>query len=129
MDIDNLTVGEVKKLAGLAACFSGSAAAPQHVTGGQHSTTPCIVTTDKRGVVFGYTTNVNARPITLTNARMCLYWSADVGGVFGLAEKGPTKDCKISAVAPSITLEGVTAVLSVDFDAEKAWKNAKVQGR
>jgi hypothetical protein len=92
-------------------------------------TTPVIVTTDKRGVVFGYTSNVKARPIILTNARMCLYWSADVGGVFGLAEKGPTKDCKISAVAPSITLEGVTAVFSVDPDAETAWKNAKVQGR
>ncbi len=91
--------------------------------------TPVIVTTDKRGVVFGYTANVNARPIILTNARMCLYWSANVGGVFGLGEKGPTRECKISAVAPSITLEGVTAIMSVDPAAEKAWKDAKVQGR
>jgi hypothetical protein len=96
---------------------------------GNNLSTPVIVTTDKRGVVFGYTTNVNARPIILTNARMCLYWSADVGGVFGLGEKGPTKDCKISAVIPSITLEGVTAIMSVDPAAEKAWKDAKVQGR
>ena len=91
--------------------------------------TPVIVTTDKRGVVFGYTANVNARPIILNNARMCLYWSVDVGGVFGLGEKGPTKDCKISAVVPSITLEGVTAIMSVDPAAERAWKDAKVQGR
>ena len=91
--------------------------------------TPVIVTTDKRGVVFGYTTNVNARPIILTNARMCLYWPANVGGVFGLGEKGPTKDCKISAVVPSITLEGVTAIMGVDPAAEMAWKDAKVQGR
>ena len=128
MNFDDLTVGEVKKLANLASCFSGAASAPQAYAG-DHATTPVIVTTDKRGVVFGYTSNVNARPIILTNARMCLYWSANVGGVFGLGEKGPTRECKISAVAPSITLEGVTAIMSVDPAAEKAWKDAKVQGR
>lgn len=88
-----------------------------------------IVTTDKRGVIFGLTDNTEARPIVLREARMCLYWSADVGGVFGLAEIGPTKGCKISASAPSITLEGVTAIMSVDPAAVEAWKAAKVQGR
>jgi hypothetical protein len=130
MNLDNLTIGEVKKLAGLAACFNGAEQTQGNANQCAASPAiPVIVTTDKRGVVFGYADNVNARPITLRSARMCLYWSADVGGVFGLAEKGPTTDCKISAVAPSITLEGVTAVFSVDADAEKAWKNAKVQGR
>ena len=90
---------------------------------------PVIVCTDKRGVVFGYTDSVDARPIILTDARMCLYWSADVGGVFGLGETGPTKDCKISAPIGRIVLEGVTAIMSVDSAAEKAWKSAKVQGR
>lgn len=94
-----------------------------------HDPIPVIVCTDKRGVVFGYTTDTNARPIVLTAARMCLYWSADVGGVFGLADVGPTKDCKISAVVPSITLEGVTAIMSVDDKAVKAWASAKTQGR
>jgi hypothetical protein len=60
---------------------------------------------------------------------MCLYWTADVGGVFGLAETGPTKDCKISAVVPAILLEGVTAIMSVDDKAVAAWASAKVQGR
>ena len=104
-------------------------AAPITDTASDGAEQPVIVCTDKRGVVFGYTANIHARPIKLTKARMCLYWSADVGGIFGLAEKGPTKDCKISAVAPSITLEGVTAVFSVDAAAEKAWASAKVQGR
>lgn len=88
-----------------------------------------VVCTDKRGVVFGYTTNASARPIVVKSARMCLYWSADVGGVFGLAEIGPTSGCKISAVVPEITLEGITAVMSVDDRAIQAWTSAKVQGR
>ena len=121
MDIDSLTIGEAKKLAALF---------PNPVRNGKvHDNIPVIVCTDKRGVIFGYTSDASARPIMLTAARMCLYWSSDVGGVFGLAEKGPTKDCKISAVVPSIALEGVTAIMSVDVIAEKAWNAAKVQGR
>lgn len=88
-----------------------------------------LVCTDKRGVVFGSTEDPTARPITLTDARMCLYWSEDVGGVFGLADIGPTDDCKISATAPSVTLEGVTAVFGVTEAAATAWTSAPVQGR
>jgi hypothetical protein len=94
-----------------------------------HDAIPVVVCTDKRGVVFGYCENTNARPITLTKARMCLYWSSDVGGVFGLGERGPSKDSKVSAVLASITLEGVTAIFSVDPIAEMAWNTAKVQGQ
>ena len=126
MNIDNLTYGELKQIAAMFAGHSETVAAPAATS---HDLVPVIVCTDKRGVVFGYTTNHAARPIELTNARMCLYWSADVGGVFGLGEKGPTKDCKISATIPKVTLEGVTAVFSVDTTAEAAWKSVKVQGR
>ena len=125
MDIDNLTIGDAKKLAAMFSKPCAETVAPVRA----HDRIPVIVCTDKRGVVFGYTSCVEARPIVLADARMCLYWSADVGGVFGLGEKGPTKDCKISAVVPSISLEGVTAVMSVDPAAEKAWNAAKVQGR
>ena len=125
MNIDDLTYGQLKQIA---AMFAGQDVAP--VTQSKsHTAIPVIVCTDKRGVVFGYCTNTSARPITLTNARMALYWSSDVGGVFGLGEKGPTKDCKISAVLPEIVLEGVTAIFTVDPVAEKAWTIAKIQGR
>ena len=127
IDINDLTIGQAKALA---AQFSGTtvdAAAISPVAA--HAPLAVVVCTDKRGVVFGYTTNHEARPVKLTSARMCLYWSSDVGGVFGLAEKGPTKGCKISAVAPSLTLEGVTAVFEVDDAAAKAWAKAPVQGR
>lgn len=127
MNLDDLTVGQAKELA---AMFGGAvkpAAYPSSLSA--HDPLAVVVCTDKRGVVFGYCQNVELRPLTLTDARMCLYWSADVGGVFGLAECGPTKGCKISAVAPSISLEGVTAIFTVDEKAAKAWKSAPVAGR
>lgn len=122
MNIDQLTIADAMRIAAM----FGGAGVP---VSGTHPAIPVVVCTDKRGVVFGYTDNVDARPVRLTNARMCLYWSADVGGVFGLAEKGPTSGCKISATVPALTLEGVTAVFGVDDVAEKAWNGAPVQGR
>lgn len=123
MNLDDLTIGQAKTLA---ATFGANTPS---VAPADHAPTLVVVCTDKRGVVFGTTTNTAARPIALTDARMALYWSADVGGMFGLAEKGPTKGCKISATAPSLTLEGVTAIFTVDPAAAKAWVAAPVQGR
>ena len=129
MNIEDLTIAQAREIA---AMFGGAITKPDqdaHPEIKGHDRIPVVVCTDKRGVVFGYTNNASARPIKVEQARMALYWSADVGGVFGLAEKGPTSGCKISAIAPSLTLEGVTAVFSVDPAAEKAWNGAKVQGR
>ena len=95
----------------------------------QHKAKPVVVWTDKRGVIFGYTENADARPITLKNARMCLYWDTSTGGVFGLCDKGPNSNCKISATLPSAVFEGVTGVADVSEMAEEAWISAKVQGR
>ena len=124
MNIDDLTLGQIKQIQAMKCDHpksqeTNASGAMQHV----------VVCTDKRGVVFGATTNPHARPIVLQDARMCLYWTSDVGGVFGLADIGPTSGCKISAVVPSITLEGITAVFGMEDKAVKAWINAKVQGR
>jgi hypothetical protein len=90
---------------------------------------PVVVCTDKRGVVFGYTKNPEADPIKLTQARMCLYWPASVGGVFGLGDIGPNEETKVSATLKKISLNGVTAVFDVSEVAERAWNNAPIQGR
>lgn len=74
MNIDDLTIGQAKELA---AQFSGVSAAP---TAANHAPMAVLVCTDKRGVFFGHTINNTARPLVLTDARMCLYWSSDVGG-------------------------------------------------
>lgn len=90
---------------------------------------PVVVWTEYRGVIFGYTTDPTARPITLTSARMCLYWDKATGGVFGLCESGPTDGCQISATLPSADFEKVTGVASVTDAAVAAWVSAPVQGR
>lgn len=90
---------------------------------------PVVVCTDKRAVVFGYTTNPHADPIVLTGARMCLYWDKVTGGVFGLSENGPTTGCRISATSDRVTLTGITAVFDMTEKAVAAWSSAPVQGR
>lgn len=127
MNIDNLTYGELKAIAAIFSAQVAPAAAPQLVDGA--GPIPVVIWTDKRGVIFGYCTDTNARPIVLSNARMCLYWPSSVGGVFGLCDIGPNAETKISAVLPSATFEGVTGVATVTPEAEKAWLGAKVQGR
>jgi len=82
-----------------------------------------VVTTDKRGVFFGYG-ETSMPEIKLERARMCVYWSEDVKGVLGLAATGPTKGCRITAQVPSISLNGVTAVMEASDAAAAAWEQA-----
>lgn len=123
MDIDSLTIGDAKTIAAMFGIERQSAKTALH------ESKPVVVWTDKRGVIFGDCTDVHARPITLKNARMCLYWPKSVGGVFGLCDIGPNSETKVSAVLPSADFEGVTGVADVSVEAEKAWRSAPVQGR
>jgi hypothetical protein len=81
-----------------------------------------VVTTAHRGVFFGYGQLTNEKTIRLTEARMCVYWSADVKGVVGLAATGPSKSCRIGPAAPAITLQDVTSIMEVSPEAEAQWK-------
>lgn len=83
-----------------------------------------MVTTIHRGVFFGYTTDTNGETITLKNARMCVYWSADLHGVLGLAVRGPNNNCRISPAAPEIMLRDISAVIAVMPEAVKRWEDA-----
>lgn len=82
---------------------------------------PLIVTTAHRGVFFGYGTPSDAPTIVLTEARMCVYWTADLHGVCGLATKGPGSGCKIGPAVRRITLRDVTSVMECEPEAEAAW--------
>lgn len=84
---------------------------------------PVLVTTEYRGVFFGYA-NANETSgdnITLTNARNCLYWSAATGGFLGLAATGPAERSRIGATTPHLELRKVTSVARVTPEAEKVW--------
>lgn len=86
---------------------------------------PVLVTTEFRGVFFGYVKDEKKLPaeITLTNARNCIYWSSGKG-FLGLASFGPTPSCKIGAEIKEITLYKITSVTPVEEKAVDAWKKS-----
>lgn len=85
-----------------------------------------VVTTEHRGVFFGEgdPSAMADRTIRLENVQMCIYWSADVRGVMGLAAIGPTKGCKVGPVVPGMTITQVTGVMEATDEAAVAWKAA-----
>jgi hypothetical protein len=83
---------------------------------------PLVVTTAHRGVFFGYGEPTTKKTIRLRQAQMCVYWSADVKSVLGLAASGPNKNCRIGPSVPAITLQQVTSIMEVSEEAEKAWQ-------
>ena len=84
---------------------------------------PLVVTTSHRGVFFGYGNPTTDSIIRITKARMCVYWSADVKSVLGLAATGPSKSCKVGPPVPAITLRDVTSVIEVSKEAAAKWES------
>jgi hypothetical protein len=84
---------------------------------------PVVVTTEHRGVFFGYAVDTDGATISLTEARLCLSWSPAMKGFMGLASKGPDKDCRIGPPA-DITVRNITAVLEVTEAARANWEKA-----
>lgn len=84
-----------------------------------------VVTTKHSGVFYGYfdgDLDIDG-PITLTNARMAVYWDVAMHSVMGLAAKGPSKKCRISPAVPCLTVNGVTAIMPItDKAAIEAWE-------
>lgn len=87
---------------------------------------PVLVTTEFRGVFFGYAEETNGDQITLTNARNCIYWPSTNGGFGGLASEGPAKGARIGAVVGKLDLRKVTSVAEVSDAAVIAWEKAAV---
>jgi hypothetical protein len=83
---------------------------------------PVIVTTEYRGVFFGYATDTSGDTITLKNARNCIYWSAATGGFMGLASDGPGPGSRIGKRVDEIELRKITSVIEVSETAVKAWE-------
>ena len=89
--------------------------------------TAVLITTEFRGVFFGYVDNDKNLPeeIALSNVRNCIYWSSDCNGFLGLAANGPTQSCKIGAKVSEVTLWKVTSVTPVSAEAVKKWESFK----
>ena len=81
-----------------------------------------VVTTQHRGVFFGYGEPTADKTIRLEKVRMCVYWSAGLKGVLGLAVTGPKADCKVGPAIPAMTLQDVTGVMECTPEAVEAWE-------
>jgi hypothetical protein len=79
-----------------------------------------VVTTEWRGVFFGYGIPTKERHIVLRDCRMCVYWDKSVKGMPGLTS-GSLAGCRISPPAPSVLLHKVTGVWTVTGETEKEW--------
>lgn len=84
---------------------------------------PVLVTTEYRGVFFGYATETSGDTINLKRARNIPYWDASTKGFLGLAERGPGKQCRVGPAA-DIELRKITCVAECTPAAVEAWESA-----
>lgn len=82
-----------------------------------------LVTTQHRGVFFGYATATDGAVIKLRAARNCLYWPSENKGFLGLANMGPLKGARVGPAA-DIELRDITCVAECTPSAAQAWEAA-----
>ena len=85
-----------------------------------------IVTTEFKGVFFGYAkdTNVSGDTIKLKRARNCIYWPTFNEGFMGLATYGPKQGSRVGPRA-DIELRKVTSIVEVTPEAVEKWESIK----
>lgn len=82
-----------------------------------------VVTTQHRGVFFGFAADTDGAIIKLRAARNCLYWPTENKGFMGLAAMGPVKGARIGPAA-DISLRDITSVIECTPEATQAWEAA-----
>ena len=82
-----------------------------------------LVTTEFRGVFFGYAAETGGETIQLKRARNCVYWPASNKGFLGLASVGPLSGAKVGPAA-DIELRKITCVVEVSAAALALWESA-----
>ena len=80
-----------------------------------------LVTTEFRGVFFGYAVKTDGDTIKIKRARNCLYWPSENKGFLGLASKGPLAGAKVGPPA-DIELRKITCVAEVTPEAAERWE-------
>lgn len=105
MNIDSLTISEVKQLA---AMFAGQSAAPARVPGDDRAV---IVRSRDAGVQFGYLDSYEGSTVHLRNARQMWSWTAAEGGTLLDCATHGVKSGKFSATCPAVTVIGACAII------------------
>ena len=82
-----------------------------------------VVTTEHRGVFFGYTESPGTGSVVLRAGRNCLRWGTQTRGFVGLAVTGPVgSDCRVGPAA-DMELSGVTCCLRCSDEAVERWES------
>ena len=86
---------------------------------------PILVTTEHRGVFFGYADDISTAPasIELSKMRNCIQWRG-LKGFLELTTEGPSSACRIGPAAAKGTLFKITGVWDVEPKAVEAWEKA-----
>jgi hypothetical protein len=82
-----------------------------------------VVTTKHRGVFFGTLESRDGREVVLSDARVCVHWSAKTRGVNGLAATGPLEGSRVSKAAPRQDVLDITSILYCSAEAIKQWES------
>ena len=108
MNIDNLTFGELKQIAGM---FAGqqATAKPANPVVGEY----CIARCYSAGVHAGEVVSVDGENVILKDSRRLWSWKAQNGiALSGVAQHGvKSSECKIDVVNPMIYLTGVCELI------------------
>ena len=87
---------------------------------------PVLITTEYRGVFFGFAEDTSGDTVVLKRARNCIKWPSQQGGFMGLASDGPANGARIGATVDQIELRKVTSVTEVSAAAAEKWVSADV---
>ena len=92
--------------------------------GKKETETAVVVTTESRGVFFGYMNGDGLKDgnITIKRARCAISWTSSIRGFMGLAAMGPDKSCRIGPAVPSLFAMKVTSIIECTPEAVKAWE-------
>lgn len=88
--------------------------------------TPVLVTTDNRGVYYGYMQTDAQAParLELENARVVVEWNTGDQGYLSLATVGPQDIAVISVAVSSLIIFGVNSIAVCTPEAATAFDNA-----
>lgn len=123
MNIDDLTIGEAKRLASMFGAGDASAPSTELIPGDSR---PVIVRSRDAGVMYGklvgYTPDGSR--VHLTDARQMWSWTAAQGGTLADCATHGIKAGKISAPASAVIVVGACAIIDVSARAAETLDRA-----
>jgi len=122
MNIDDLTIGEAKKLASM---FSGQLSETSNAI--SYVGKKVIVRTYSAGVHFGTLSRKEGREVYLSNSRRLWYWKNKTGiSLSGIATTGINQnDSRVSCLVDDIWLEAIE-IIPCTKDASSSIEEAKI---